>query len=102
MISKQRNGPPKRSILVPILFNINTNNQLSHPGARNVTYANDLYTTAQAKNFTQVEAMRASVVNGLLDYYIKNQLNATLNKTQDSLFHIQNQDTSKQLNLTWN
>lgn len=99
---KQKNGLYQGSIFAPVLVNLYTNDQPIHTGMRSFIHADYVCTTAQAKNFAQVEAMLASVLNGLWDCHIKNELHINLNKIEISLFYLCNQNTSWQLSLIWN
>ena len=66
---KQKNSLPERSVLSPILFNINTNDQPIHDGTRNFIYADDLCVTAQYSSFTEVETTLGGSLDELTQYY---------------------------------
>ena len=53
--TKHKNGLPQRSVLLPVVFNIYTNDQPIYTGTRSFIYADDLCVTAQYPSFTGVE-----------------------------------------------
>ena len=56
----------------------------------------------QSKDFASIEETLTSALDGLSKFYTTNQLRANPSKTQISLFHLQNRECDKQLNISWN
>ena len=78
----QRNGLPQESVLVPIIFNLYTNDEHIHAGTRSFMYADDLAVTTESTYFEPIEETLTSALVGLSEYYATNQLRA--NPTKDA------------------
>ena len=98
---KQKNGLPQGSVLSAILFNIYTNDQPIHDGARNFIYADDLCVTAQY-SFTEVETTIGDALEVITQYYRSNSLCANPDKTQVTAFHLRNKEANRSLKVEWN
>ena len=77
--------PKTESVLVPLLFNVYTNDQPIHPGTRNFVYADDLAVTTQRMCFAPIEEILISALVGLSEYHTTNKLHANPIKMQVSL-----------------
>ena len=91
-----------RSVLSPILFNVYTNDQPIHDGARSFIYADDLCITAQYPTFTEVEDTIDEALSELTQYYRNNSLRANPDKTQVTAFHLRNREAKQSLKIAWN
>ena len=98
----QKNSLPQGSVLSPILFNVYTNDQPIHDGARSFIYADDLCITAQYPTFTEVEDTIDEALSELTQYYRNNSLRANPDKTQVTAFHLRNREAKRSLNIAWN
>ena len=66
---RQKNELPQRIILVPLLFNIYTNDQPIHPNTRSFLYADNLFTASQEQSFAKVEQSLTDALDGLTNYF---------------------------------
>ena len=99
---KQKNGLPQGSVLAPILFNIYTNDQPEFDNIRRFIYADDLCIATQARTFETIERRLSAALEHLTEYYKQNSLNANPGKTQVSVFHLNNHQARRKLNIIWN
>ena len=65
----QRNGLRQGSVLAPLLFNVYTNDQPSHPGTRSFVYADNLAVTTQSTDFAPIEEKLTSALDGLVLFH---------------------------------
>ena len=66
---RQKNELPQGIILVPLLFNIYTNDQPIHPNTRSFLYADNLFTASQEQSFAKVEQSLTDALDGLTNYF---------------------------------
>ena len=62
------NGPPQGSVLAPLLFNINTNDQPRNDVTRHFIYADDLGVAAQHESFIVVAERLTTALDDLTPY----------------------------------
>ena len=65
----QRTVYPQGCVLALVFYNIYTNDQPVHPSMRSFLYADDLCSTSQHKEFSQVEQAQNETLDGLTSYY---------------------------------
>ena len=99
---KQKNDLPQGSVLLSILFNIDTNDQPLHNGSRSFIYTDDLCVTAQEPSFVEVETTIEESLSKLTQYYRSNNLRANPDKTQVTAFHLRNKEAKRTLKVKWN
>ncbi|KAJ8889520.1 hypothetical protein PR048_009019 [Dryococelus australis] len=96
----QENGLPQGSVLAPMLYNINTNDQPIGMDTKSFIYADDKATAAQGKTFEEVERKLTIALEALSKYYDKNHLKPNTGKTQVCAFHLRNKDSKRKPNIT--
>ena len=90
----RRNGLTQGSVLVPLLFNLYTNDQPLHPGTRSFVYADDLVVTTQSMDFAPIDETLSSALDGMSEYYTTTQIRAIPTKMQVSFFQLRNSSIS--------
>lgn len=83
-------GLPQWYFLVPILFNIYTNDQLSSPTTRCFLYANDLALTTQISTFEDAKIILVAALNKMGTYNEANDLWSNPPKAHSCGFHLRN------------
>ena len=92
---RQRNGLPQGIVLVPMLFNIYTNDQPIHTDTRSFIYADDMCIASQGNDFNTIEASLTSALSTMPTYYDTNQLRANPSKTLVCAFHLRNREAKR-------
>ena len=100
-LRNQKNGLTQWSVLLPVLCNVYTNDQLVHNDTRSFIFADDLCIATQRSTFEQTETILTEAVHNLDKYYKRNHLRANPGKTQTCTFHLKNREASMNLNITW-
>ena len=80
----QKNGLPQGSVLAPLLFNINTNNQPLPHNAAASSDADDLCITSQQENFQKIDSVLESTLQEMTTYYNNNHLKPNPSKTMQN------------------
>ena len=68
---------------------------------RSVIYADDLCIATQRSTFEQTETILTEALHNLGEYYERNHLRETSDKTQTCDFHHKNRKARRKLNITW-
>ena len=98
----KKNGVPQGSVLAPVLFTINTNDQPITADTSSYLYADDLAVTTQAQTFGQLENKLTEALQNMISYYSTNHLRANPTKTQACVFHLSNKEAKTELEIIWN
>ena len=84
-----------------MLFNVYTNDQPVDNETRSFIYADDLCIGTQRSTFEQIETIIIEALQNLCEYYERNYLCANPNKTHTYVFHLNNREAGRNLNITW-
>lgn len=98
----QRNGLPQGSVLAPLLFNLYTNDQPVGPFTNSFIYADDVAITCQSQHIEEIERKLTESLTNMSEYYRSNQLRPNPGKTQTCLFHLDNRQANRELQIEWN
>ena len=70
----KKNGLPQVSVILPVLFNVYTNDQPVHNQTRTFIYADDLCIATQRSTYEQTETILTEALHNLGEYYERNHL----------------------------
>lgn len=97
----QKNGLPQGSVLSPVLYNIYTNDVPQSDETKKFIYADDTAIAAQGNEFQEVENTLTKALTEMSTYYNENHLKPNPSKTQVCAFHLKNQQSKTDINVSW-
>lgn len=98
----QKNGLPQGSVLAPLLFNLYSNDQPVGPSTNSFIYADDVAIACQSQHIEEIERKLTESLSRLSEYYKANQLRPNPGKTQTCIFHLDNRQANRELQVEWN
>ena len=95
------NGLPQGSVLSCILYCLYTSD-IPKLRSRQFIYADDIAIAYQAKSFNELETMLNTDIDTLSKYFTDWRLKPNTGKTVHCIFHLNNRQASRKLNLKLN
>lgn len=93
-----KNGLLQDNVLSTCPFNIYPNDQPIEP-TRSFIYADEVAISYQSQSIEEIESNMTETLSRLNDYYKTNQLQPNLTKTETCLFHLNNRQASRELQI---
>lgn len=103
-ISRERklnNGLPQGLILAPLLFNLYISD-LPETRSKIFRYADDTALAYKSKNLGQAETILTEDLTSLCSYFKEWRLKPSESKTEVRAFHLNNNQTNRELNVQFN
>ena len=99
---KQKNGLPQGSVLPPSFSRSTLTTSLSTTEHVASLYTDDMCVPAQQPSLVEVETTIEESLSELTQYYRSNNLRANPDKTQVTVFHLENKEVKRTLKVKWN